>query len=114
MGVRGLIALKDGPEMEVEVVEEYHKIPLKDISGNIIKDKSGRIITEYVCTVKEIGKNDSESYDFSLLSFGSEWIFYLPTAPVPFTPGPPSGARGGSKKRTVQKGKKTRKMRRKA
>ena len=106
-GARGLIALKDGPEMEVEVIEGFHRIPVGE-------DASGNIITDIACTVKEIGKEDSESYNFSLLYIGREWNFYIRTAPVPFTPRAQGGAGGGSRKRKVKKARKTRKMRRKA
>ena len=103
-GARGLIALKDGPEMEVEVIEGFRGIPVG-------KDASGNIITDIACTVKEIGKEDSESYNFSLLYIGREWNFYIRTAPVPFTPHAQGGGQRGSKKRKVKKGRKTRKTR---
>jgi len=109
-GDRGLIVLKDGPEMEVEVIEGFRRIPIG-------KDASGNIITVIECTVKEIGKEDGESYNFSFLYIRKEWDFYVRTAPVPFTPRAQGGAGGGSKKRKVKnsrKTRKTRKMRRKA
>ena len=95
-GVKGLIKVKDGPEMEVEVMKEFHRIEVMDASGNLIKDT--------VCSVKDI--HTGELLNFSMgKNFTGEWDFYIR----------PSLARGGSKKRKVQRAKKTRsKLRRKA
>ncbi len=94
-GQRGLLTIKDGPEMQVEVIKALHWVP--ESNNNVY-------------TVKDLSSLDI--FDLPLISRHEEWEFYIPTTAVPFVP---RGARGGSKKRKIKMGKKTRnKVRRKA
>ena len=97
-GQRGLLTIKDGPEMQVEVMESLHWVPESENNVYTVKDLSSL-----------------ETFDLPLINRHEEWEFYIATKPVPFTPRVPRSGRGGSKKRKVKNGKKTRsKLRRKA
>ena len=97
-GVKGLIKEKNSPAIEVEIIENFHRIDVKDASGNLIKDT--------VCTVRYKDEQEREKIrNFSMSkNFTGEWDFYIRN-PL---------RKGGSKKRKVKKGKKTRRVRRKA
>jgi len=98
-GKTGLLTFDDGPEMEVEVIEGHHRIPVP------VTATTGW--TKYGYTFKEIVK------PLELLEKDrhTKWNFYLPTKPVPFTPRAPNVGQRSSKKRKVKKGRKTRKTR---
>ena len=105
-GETGLLTIDDGPELEVEVIEGFHRIhvPVTPTTG----------WTVYGYTFKELGKEESQTLELLEKHRHSKWNFYIRTRPVPFTPLAPSRKRGGSRQRNVKKGRKTRKMRRKA
>jgi hypothetical protein len=97
-GQRGLLTIKDGPEMQIEVVEGLHWVP--ESNNNVY-------------TVKDLSSSDI--FDLPLISRHEEWEFYIATKPIRFIPRILRGVRGGSKKRKIKRGKKTRnKLRRKA
>jgi hypothetical protein len=97
-GTEGLLTIKDGPELLVKVVEGLH--------GNLLTGKQ-------VFTVLELGRSSREPFDLPVDNWHEEWDFYISTKKVPFVP---KASRGGSKKRTIHKSKRSRgrTMRRKA
>jgi hypothetical protein len=90
-GQRGLLTIKDGPELEVKVIEGLHY--------NLLTGKR-------FFTVIELGSSTREPIDLPLNSWHEEWDFYIPTKATPFVP---RGSRGGSIRKRNKKSK-TRKM----
>jgi hypothetical protein len=87
-GQRGLLTIKDGPEMQIEVVEGLHWVP--ESNNNVY-------------TVKDLSSSDI--FDLPLISKHEEWEFYIATRPIPFIPRVPRGVRGGSTKRKNKRSK---------
>jgi len=93
-GERGLLTLKDGPEILVKIVKGLHGAP-----GTNKK----------IYTVKDLTDSKGEPFDLEASKRHEEWEFYIPVEAVPFVP-----RQGGSKKIRNKRIKKSRKMRRKA
>jgi len=94
-GARGLLTIKDGPELEVKVIDGLHY--------NLLTGKG-------LFTVIELGSSTREPINLPLNSWHEEWDFYIPTKATPFVP---RGSRGGST-RKKNKTKEKRHVRRKA
>jgi hypothetical protein len=95
-GRRGLLTIKDGPELLVKIVKGDHLNP---------------VTYQRVYTVKNLADSTVPPFDLAVNDRHEEWEFYIPVDPVPFVP------RGGSKKtrrKKNKKNKKTRSARRKA
>jgi hypothetical protein len=97
-GSKGLLAIKDGPEILVKIIRGGHLDP---------------VTNEAVYTIRELGNSENKPFDLAVNERGEHWEFYIPVEAVPFVP-----RQGGSKKsRKLKKSKnlkKSKKMRRKA